>query len=320
MHAGGRRSVVHVVEMSGLTKDYKLGSLRDRKLRALDHLTLSVGEGELFGLIGPNGAGKTTTLKLLMDLIFPTEGEALIMGKPVGDLEVKARIGYLPENPYFYDYLTGRELLDYYGQLFGLSRSQRRVRVGELLERVGLSEAGELQLRRYSKGMIQRVGIAQALLNQPRVLFLDEPMSGLDPMGRRDITSLTQELSESGVTILFSSHILPDVEALCDRVAILNKGRLVREGRLDEILDVSVRAVELMVDHLPESLERELEPLARHIRRLGQRAKLEIDSEQAVDKAMELIRRNDAHVISLNPVKQTLEEYFVKEVASASDH
>jgi ABC-2 type transport system ATP-binding protein len=310
---------VNVVELANLTKDYPVGSILGGKRRALDHLTLSVGEGELFGLIGPNGAGKTTTLKLLMDLIFPNEGEAFIMGKPVGDLEVKSRIGYLPENPYFYDYLTGRELLDYYGQLFGLRRWERKTRVGELLERVGLSEAADLQLRKYSKGMIQRVGVAQALLNRPRILFLDEPMSGLDPMGRRDITALIQELSESGVTILFSSHILPDVEAVCDRVAILNQGKLVSEGRLDQILDVTVRAVELMIDQVSELLERELEPMALHLRRLGQRVKLEIESESGVDKALELIGRYEAHLISMSPVKQTLEEYFVKEVATVRD-
>jgi ABC-2 type transport system ATP-binding protein len=278
-----------------------------------------VGESELFGLIGPNGAGKTTTLKLLMHLIFPTDGGAVIMGKPVGDLAVKASIGYLPENPYFYDYLTGRELLDYYGRLFGLHRRERGARVGDLLDRVGLSEAADLQLRKYSKGMIQRVGFAQALLNHPRILFLDEPMSGLDPMGRRDMTSLIQELNESGVTIMFSSHILPDVEALCDRVAILNQGKLVSEGRLDQILDVTIRAVELMIDQVPESLERELEPMTTHIRRLGQRVKLEIESETDIDKALELIGRHKARLISMSPVKQTLEEYFVKEVASARE-
>jgi ABC-2 type transport system ATP-binding protein len=310
-------STVLVVELDHLTKDYKVGSFGGRTLRALDHVTLAIGEGELFGLIGPNGAGKTTTLKLLMDLIFPNDGKALILEKPVGDLEVKAQIGYLPENPYFYDYLTGRELLDYYGQLFGLSRPERNKRVGELLERVGLSDAADLQLRRYSKGMVQRVGVAQAVLNRPRVLFLDEPMSGLDPMGRREMTSLIQELNESGVTILFSSHILPDVEALCDRVAILNRGKLVKEGRLDEILDVSVRAVELMVDSLSEALESELGSLIRNVRRLGQRAQLELESEGAVDEAIELIRKHNAHLVSLSPVKQTLEEYFVKEVSSA---
>ena len=308
---------MQAVELKGLTKDYPARSFSSRKVRALDHLTLSIEEGELFGLIGPNGAGKTTTLKIIMNLIFPTEGEAFILEKPVGDIEIKKCIGYLPENPYFYDYLTGRELLDYYGQLFGLSRTERKRRVQELLERVGLADATDLQLRKYSKGMMQRVGIAQALLNRPRILFLDEPMSGLDPMGRRDLTLLIQELNESGATILLSSHILPDVEALCDRVAILNKGKLVREGRLDEILNVSVRAVELMVDNLPERAETELEPLARYVRRLGQRVKLEIESERAVEEALVVIRRHDAQIVSLNPVKQTLEEYFVKEVVSS---
>jgi ABC-2 type transport system ATP-binding protein len=308
---------VNAVRLTNLTKDYPAGSLTTKKVRALDHLSLTIEEGELFGLIGPNGAGKTTTLKLAMNLIFPTEGEAFILEKPVGDIETNKRIGYLPENPYFYDYLTGRELLDYYGQLFGLRRSERKSRVQELLERVGLADATEVQLRKYSKGMMQRVGVAQALLNRPQVLFLDEPMSGLDPMGRRDLTLLIQELHASGVTILLSSHILPDVEALCDQVAILNKGKLVSQGRLDEILNVSVRAVELVVDQLSEAGEKELAPVAQRLRRIGQRVKLEVESEQAVEEALALIRKSKAQLVSVNPVKQTLEEYFVKEVASA---
>jgi ABC-2 type transport system ATP-binding protein len=303
--------------MDNLTKVYDIGSFRKRKRRALDHLTLTIEEGEIFGLIGPNGAGKTTTLKLLMDLIFPTEGDARVLEKPVGDTRVKADIGYLPENPYFYDYLTGRELLRYYGQLFGLGASERKKRAEELLERVGLAESADVQLRKYSKGMVQRIGVAQALLNRPRVIFLDEPMSGLDPMGRRDITLLIQELHESGVTVLFSSHILPDVEAVCHRVAILNQGKLVKEGRLEDIVEMSVQAVEIVVENMSEELKGALEPLTFRIRRLGQRARVAIRDEPALDKALELIRRNEASLISLNPIKQTLEEYFVQEVGAA---
>ncbi|MFQ5789018.1 MAG: ABC transporter ATP-binding protein [Acidobacteriota bacterium] len=305
------------VEIRNLTKDYEGGTFVKKKRRALDHLTLDIEEGEIFGLIGPNGAGKTTTLKLLMGLIFPSEGGARILGRPMSDVAVKSQLGYLPENPYFYDYLTGRELLDYYGQLFGLSRAERRGRVAELLERVGLLEAGDLQLRKYSKGMVQRLGVAQAVLNNPRVLFLDEPMSGLDPVGRRDMTLLIQELHGSGVTVLFSSHILPDVESLCQRVAILNQGKLVREGRLEEILDLSVHAIEVIVENLPEAAEEELEAVAQQVHRLGHRMKLEFGAEGGVEKALELIRENGARLISVNPVKQTLEEYFVHEVTAA---
>ena len=205
------------VEIDGLTKDYPVGSFSRKTKRALDNLSLSIDRGETFGLIGPNGAGKTTTLKLLMGLVFPTEGRAKILGKPLHDLTMKAQIGYLPEQPYFYDYLTGRELLNYFGQLFGLERGERLRRTNDLLQRVGLTAAGDTQLREYSKGMTQRLGVAQALLNRPRIVFLDEPMSGLDPMGRRDMTVLVRELKNEGVTVLFCSHILPDVEALCDR-------------------------------------------------------------------------------------------------------
>ena len=163
-----------------------------------------VEEGETFGLIGPNGAGKTTTLKLLMGLVFPTEGEAKILGKPIGDRDAKSEIGYLPEQPYFYDYLTGRELLNYFGQLFGLSRTERRTRVEELLDKVGMTASGDVALRKYSKGMTQRLGIAQALINRPKVVFFDEPMSGLDPLGRREMTLLIRELRDSGVTVFFA--------------------------------------------------------------------------------------------------------------------
>jgi len=308
---------MQAVETEGLTKDYEVGGLFKKKRRALDHLTFGIQEGEVFGLIGPNGAGKTTTLKLLMGHIFPTEGEARILGKPPTDVAMRAEIGYLPESPYFYDYLTGRELLDYFGQLFGMKRSQRKARVDELLEKVGLSGAADLQLRKYSKGMTQRLGIAQALLNRPRLVFLDEPMSGLDPMGRRDMTRIVQELRDTGVTVLFSSHILPDVEALCDRVAILDEGRLVREGHLSEILDLSLHAIEVVVENLGEKLESELRPLARQVRRLGERARLEFGEPRNVDRALELIRTNGARLVSMNPVKQTLEEYFVRQVGEA---
>jgi ABC-2 type transport system ATP-binding protein len=306
-----------VVEIHGLTKDYHVGTLIKRRRRALDHLSLSIEEGQIFGLIGPNGAGKTTTLKLLMGHIFPDEGEARILGKPVSDSSMRREIGYLPENPYFYDYLTGQELLDYFGQLLGLSRAERRERVKQLLEKVDLTEAADLQLRKYSKGMTQRLGIAQVLLNRPRVVFLDEPMSGLDPMGRRDMTRLIQELHQGGVTVFFSSHILPDVEALCDRVAILNAGKLVREGRLSEILDLSVDAVEVVVENLSESLEQRMRPLARQIRRVGERARLELGEAKNLDRLLELIRSNGARLVSVNPVKQTLEDYFVREVSPA---
>src|SRR5688500_7038527 len=230
-----------------LTKDYAVGFWRKRPYRALDGLTLGVEPGEVFGFLGPNGAGKTTTLKLLMQLVFPTSGRAEILGRPLGDVSVKRRIGYLPENPYFYDYLTGEELLTYFAALFGYPRAECRIRASRLLDDVGIGAERRLQLRKFSKGMLQRVGIAQAVLNDPEVAFFDEPMSGLDPLGRREVRELILRLRDRGCTVFFSSHVLSDAETLCSRVAILAEGRLAAEGDLSEMLAFQARAWELVV-------------------------------------------------------------------------
>src|SRR3954453_21050513 len=251
------------IRIEDLTKDYAIGFWRRRSYRALDRLSLEINSGEGFGFLGPNGAGKTTTLKLLMQLIYPTSGRAEILGRPVGDLAVRQRIGYLAENPSFYDYLTAEELLGYFGELFGYRGHDRRKRVSTLLDRVGLGAERRLQLRKFSKGMVQRVGIAQALLNDPEVIFLDEPMSGLDPLGRRDVRQLILSLRDQGRTVFFSSHILSDAETLCSRVGVVAGGRLAAAGRLSEILAFEVRGWELVVSGLtPEVLER-LRPSVR---------------------------------------------------------
>src|ERR671917_629785 len=224
------------VEIEGLTKDYEVGFLRKRRVRALDGLTLSVGRGEIFGFLGANGAGKTTTLKLLMRLMYPTSGGARILGRDIGDTGMHADIGYLPEHPYFYDYLTARELLEYCAELFGYARPERKRRAAEMLRRVRLEEKSwDKQLRKFSKGMLQRVGLAQALVNDPRVVFLDEPMSGLDPVGRREVRDLIAAQRERGATVFFSTHILADIEVLCDRAAVLRRGRLAHVGRLEDL-------------------------------------------------------------------------------------
>src|SRR5947209_4338320 len=233
-----------------LTKDFSIGFWRPRPYRALDHLSLSIERGEVFGFLGPNGAGKTTTLKLLMQLIYPTSGHAEILGRPVGDVTVKRRIGYLPESPYFYDYLTAEELLMYFATLFGYAPEERRRRVSALLDEVGIGAERRLQLRRFSKGMLQRVGIAQAILNDPELVILDEPMSGLDPLGRRDVRQLILGLRDRGCTVFFSSHVLSDAEALCSRVGVLAKGRLVASGRLTDMLAFRARGWELVVGGL----------------------------------------------------------------------
>src|ERR1041385_63597 len=214
------------IEILGLEKTYMVGFWRKRPKRALLPLHLTVQEGEIFGFLGPNGAGKTTTLKMLMGLVFPTSGTARILGHEWTEPEVKAQIGFLPEQPYFYDYLTANELLDYFAQLSGVDARERQRRVPEVLSRVGLPEAGRIQLRKFSKGMLQRVGIAQAIIHDPKLVFLDEPMSGLDPVGRREGGDLIQSLKDEGKTVFFSTHILSDAEALCDRVAVLNRGEL----------------------------------------------------------------------------------------------
>src|SRR5688572_7900465 len=239
----------HVVEIENQTKDNEVGFVRKRKVRALDKLSLTVNQGEIFGFLGANGAGKTTTLKLLMTLIFPSAGSARILGHDISDVSMHSRIGYLPENPYFYDYLSALEFLNFCGQIFGFSKDERNIRSKDLLSRVRLEESKwNTQLRKFSKGMLQRVGLAQALINNPEVVFLDEPMSGLDPIGRREVRDLVSALRQEGKTVFMCSHILSDIEVLCDRVAILKGGQLAHVGYLDELRQLAGRdTVEVVV-------------------------------------------------------------------------
>lgn len=301
-----------------LTKDYAVGFWRRRPYRALDRLSMQVAPGEVFGFLGPNGAGKTTTLKLLMQLIYPTSGRAEILGRPVGDVAVRRRIGFLPENPYFYDYLTAEELLTYFAQLLGVPAADRKARVSASLDRVGIGRERRFQLRKFSKGMIQRVGIAQALLNDPEVVFLDEPMSGLDPLGRRDVRALILELRDQGRTVFFSSHILADAEALCSRVAIVAGGRLAAIGRLGELAEFEVRGWELVVGNLsPEALER-IRPLTTTVTEIGAgRYTLELPLTQVPEKLIPELAAAEATVLSLNPLRETLEDFFVQRITEA---
>jgi ABC-2 type transport system ATP-binding protein len=300
-----------------LTKDYAIGFWRKRPYRALDRLTLDVAEGEVFGFLGPNGAGKTTTLKLLMQLVFPTSGRAEILGRPLGDLDVKRRIGYLPENPYFYDYLTAEELLVYFAGLFGYATADRRVRASQLLDEVGIGAERRLQLRKFSKGMLQRVGIAQALLNEPELVILDEPMSGLDPLGRRDVRSLILKLRDRGATVFFSSHVLSDAEALCSRVAILARGRLVSSGRLTDMLAFNAHGWELIVSGLDDRRLDTLSPRVRRSIQIGPgRYQLELPAADPPERLLSELTAAGAQVISLNPIRATLEDFFVEQVAA----
>lgn len=303
------------IEITGLTKEYRTGFWMKGVKRALNSLNLNVESGEVFGLLGPNGAGKTTTLKILFRLIFPTSGTARILGKELHDTTMHQSVGYLPEQPYFYDHLSPEELLKYTGRLFGLRGDDLRSRVNQLLEKVGLSESRHVPLRRFSKGMVQRVGIAQALINDPAVVFLDEPMTGLDPLGRREVRDLILHLREEKKTVFFSTHILSDAEMLCDRVAILNRGQLQGCGELREILSLGASITELTLENPPEGILAELRPLVASMVRTGDRVRLEILEEADIEKALEISLRGKVKVVSLNPVKMSLEDYFMAKVS-----
>jgi ABC-2 type transport system ATP-binding protein len=303
-----------VIQINNLTKDYETGFLKKKKVRALDDLTLEVPGGQIFGFLGGNGAGKTTTIKILMSLLFPTSGTAKILGQDISDVAMHRSIGYCPENPYFYDYLTARELMNYFGEIFGLDAATRKQRTEDLLTRVGLDEKSwDRQLRKFSKGMLQRVGLAQSLINEPEIVFLDEPMSGLDPMGRREIRELIAGLRDRGMTVFMSTHILSDVEALCDEVAILRKGKLAATGRLDDLLaaqaenqvfEVNLRGIDAgaLSAKLGESYEMSNTPSGVSVR---------LNDEKTIDSVLSAARVAGGSLISVTPVKQSLEELFV---------
>jgi ABC-2 type transport system ATP-binding protein len=302
------------IEILGLEKTYKVGFWRKRPKRALHPLHLTVEEGEIFGFLGPNGAGKTTTLKLLMGLVFPTAGTARLLGRDWTDPEVKAQIGFLPEQPYFYDYLTAHELLDYYGQLSGVPGKDRKRRIDEVLQRVDLTDVNGVQLRKFSKGMLQRVGIAQAILHDPKLVFFDEPMSGLDPMGRREVRDLMEQLKHEGKTVFFSTHILSDAEALCDRVAIIHQGELRGVGAVADLTSSVQGKVEVIWQgtQVPASMKA-----------LGAECHITGDTVRAVlaenqqDAAIDALRRERIRLIAITPVRTSLEEYFVAKLQGA---
>ena len=298
-----------VIEIQGLTKDYPVGHWRPGKRRSLDNLNLQVEEGEVFGFLGPNGAGKTTTLKLLMGLIFPTAGSARVLGHSIDDIRMHRDIGYLPEQPYFYDYLTARELLDYYARFSGYETKERRERVARFLDRVGLAAAADTQLRKFSKGMLQRAGIAQAIVHDPKVVFLDEPMSGLDPVGRREVRDIIQDLKQQGRTVFFSTHILSDAEMLCDRVAVLVGGKLQGVGAPSDLVSVEVQGMEILFEArdgiaLPASITSRSLPI-------GQRYHMQVQ-ESELYSVLDLLRCANARILSVVPVRPTLEDYFFR--------
>ena len=305
------------IEISGLAKTYTVGFLRKREIRALRPLSLTVEEGEVFGYLGANGAGKTTTLKLLMGIIFPTGGSARILGLDYRDPRVRAQIGFLPEQPYFYDHLTAPELLEYYAQLSGVPAAERRRRVPPMLERVGLPHVGGLPLRKFSKGMLQRVGIAQAILHDPKVIFLDEPMSGLDPIGRREVRDLMQSLKDEGKTIFFSTHILSDAESLCDRVAVLHQGELRCVEKVGELTTAKHDRMEVLWQG-DAALTKDLAELGAESRITGDQVRAVVP-EAKLGAALDLLRNHHARLISVTPVRTTLEDYFLERLADSKE-
>jgi ABC-2 type transport system ATP-binding protein len=302
------------IEILGLEKTYMVGFWRKRPRRALSPLQLTVEDGEIFGFLGPNGAGKTTTLKMLMGLVFPTSGSARILGREWTDPSVKAQIGFLPEQPYFYDYLTAHELLEYYGQLSGVPAKNRKQRVEQVLYQVGLRDVKGVQLRKFSKGMLQRVGIGQAILHDPKLVFFDEPMSGLDPMGRREVRDLMEQLKHEGKTVFFSTHILSDAEALCDRVAIIHKGELRGVGAVEDLTSSVQGKVEVIWQgtQVPASIK----ALGAECHVTGDRVRAVI-AESQQDAVIDALRRERQRLVAIIPVRTSLEAYFVEKLRRA---
>jgi ABC-2 type transport system ATP-binding protein len=297
------------IETQNLTKQYPYGFLHLRRKTSLENLTMQVEDGEVFGFLGPNGAGKSTTIKLLMGIIFPTAGSAQILGKPVSDVSMHRDIGYLPEQPYFYDYLTAAEVLDYFARFHGFSATERKERVQRMLQKVGLETAGKIQLRKFSKGMLQRVGLAQAIVHDPKLLILDEPMSGLDPMGRREVRDIILELKNAGKTILFSTHILSDAETLCDRVGVIAGGQLRGVGAPGSIVGVKSLGMEIIFELTGSGAQ--VEKVRAKATKSGANYRLSV-IELDLYAALEELRGAGAKIISVTRIKPTLEDFFME--------
>jgi len=299
------------IRAEGLTKRF----FQRGEVVAVDHLDLEVEEGEIFGFLGPNGAGKTTTIKMLLGLIFPDEGSAEVLGFPAGAQEMRRQVSYLPENPYFYDHLTGGELLDFYGRLFGLPNADRGKRVDALMDLVGLRNDKSKQLKQYSKGMMQRIGIAQALINDPKVLIFDEPTSGLDPVAHIEIRNLIESLRQQGKTVFLSSHQLSDVELVCDRICILNYGKLVKQGRVEDL--ISEGRTEVTATGVSADMLEQFKKVATSVTETDGRVMVTLADETTVNEVIDAVRAKKGHILSVVPLKRTLEEIFVETVGLA---
>lgn len=296
------------IRVEGLTKRF----FQRGEVVAVDHLDLEVAEGEIFGFLGPNGAGKTTTIKMLLGLIFPDEGSATVLGHPAGAIEMRRQVSYLPENPYFYDHLTGGELLDFYARLFEIPNPERAKRVDSLMELVGLKNDKTKQLKQYSKGMMQRIGIAQALINDPKLLIFDEPTSGLDPVAHIEIRNLIESVRDQGKTVFLSSHQLSDVELVCDRISIMNFGKLVKMGRVEDLL-AEGRTELIAVEVAPETPGK-LQEIGAEITHNDGRLVAVCPDDQIVNQAVDVVRAGKGRILAVTPLKRTLEEIFVETV------
>ncbi len=307
-----------IVRVENVVKDFRPGFGLRRK-RVLHGVTFEVFDGEIFGFVGPNGAGKTTTLKVLMGLIRPTEGTASILGRDVEESEFRDQIGFLPENPYFYPYLSAREILDFYARLCGVDSSRRAGRIEELLEMLHLTHSADARLRTFSKGMLQRVGVAQALIHDPKVVFLDEPMSGLDPIGRKEIRDVILGLRAAGKTVFMNTHILPDVEMICDRVAIIVKGVIRHQGRIEDVLPETEMTTAVVLSHLaPELATRFEEDFKAELRGLGERVELILPAKQ-VQKLLAVALETGAEIVSITPHRSSLEDVFMSAVREGEE-
>ncbi len=304
-----------ILSIRGLSKTYSTG-FWGKPVLALDNLNLEVEQGEIFGFLGPNGAGKTTTIKILLRIIYPTKGTAFLLGRELGEAIQHRQIGYMPENPYFYRFLTGYEFLLFYGRLSGLHYRERRQRAEELLDMVGMRHARDIRLGNYSKGMVTRIGLAQALLTNPQLLLMDEPMSGLDPIGRREIRNIIMQLKEENRTIFFCSHILADVELICDRVMILNKGKVIRSGTVGEILREETTAVRVSVSKYTPALMEQLKAMAVDARESGGLLHLRAKDAEAANHIISVCIQGGGAVHEMTAERGNLEDYFVREVSS----
>ncbi|MEM7138522.1 MAG: ABC transporter ATP-binding protein [Myxococcota bacterium] len=300
-----------VLSVRDLHKVYHIGFFRKR-VEAVNGVSFTVGRGEIFGLLGPNGAGKTTTIKSTLRLIFPTSGEIRIFGRPGDDREAAKRVGYMPENPYIYQYLKPVEFLDLCGRLVGIPKSERRSRSEAMIDKVGLRHAVDRPIGKFSKGMMQRIGLAQALLHDPELLVLDEPMSGLDPIGRKEVRDLLLEQRNRGKTLLFTSHILSDVETLCDRVVIMQRGRITAEGRVHDLLQSTQRRFEVQLSGASNALKEALGQRATVVRDAEGEITLRAEGDEAVNEILRISSAAGARLEAMVPERQTLETLFIE--------